>query len=225
VTSEILEAAFDIYRRLWRRSVVVAGLVFAVVSLGGAFAGSSKSIGPLVVALVLSLLGSLLVQGVLVDAVRDLHEGRPPQPAAAYVARTRAVLGTLFAVSLFAAVGIAGGLLLLIVPGVILFARWSLVIPLVVVERLGVAAAFSRSAELVRGKTGAVLLVVFVAALLGFVAQALIAFAFSALPEFWSQWLGGTVAGALVTPYTAHVLTVLYYRFSDPERPVLPAQA
>jgi len=108
VTSEVLGEAWDIYRRLWRRSVVVAGLVFAVVSLGSALAGSSRSLSPLLVSLVLSLLGSLLVQGALVEVVRDLHEGRAPARLGEYYSRTRAVLGTLVGVSFLAAIGIDG---------------------------------------------------------------------------------------------------------------------
>ena len=224
MTSEVLGEAWDIYRRLWRRSVVVAGFVFAVVSLGSALAGSSRSIGPLLVSLVLSVLGSLLVQGALVEVVRDLHEGRTPAPIGEYYTRTRAVLGTLLGVSVLAALGIVGGFILLIVPGLILFARWALVVPLVVLERVYVSEAFSRSAALVRGKTGQVLVTVLVAELLSGITGALLRYAFVGLPSFWALWVGGTVAGALVTPYTAHVLTVLYYRLTEPERPVLPSE-
>ena len=223
MTSEVLGEAWEVYRRIWRRSVPVAGLVFAVVSLGTALAGSTRSLGAVLVSLVLSLLGSLLVQGALVEVVGDLHEGRTPAPLGDYYTRTRAVLGTLLGVSLLAALGIACGFILLIVPGLILFARWSLVVPLVMLERLGVSEAFARSSALVRGKTGRVLLTVLVAEILSAVANTILNLAFSSLPSFWSVWIGGTVAGALVTPYTAHVLTVLYYRLTEPERPVLPS--
>ena len=46
--------------------------------------------------------------------------------------------------------------------------------------------------------------------------------AFAFLPDFLGAWIGGTIAGALVAPYQAHVLTVLYYKLTEPERPVLP---
>jgi hypothetical protein len=32
------------------------------------------------------------------------------------------------------------------------------------------------------------------------------------------------VAGALVTPYAAHALNVIYYRLTDPDHPILPDQ-
>ena len=48
---------------------------------------------------------------------------------------------------------------------------------------------------------------------------------FAALPNFFAAWIGGTVAGAIAVPFQAHVLTVLYYRLTDPERPILPDEA
>jgi hypothetical protein len=56
------------------------------------------------------------------------------------------------------------------------------------------------------------------------VAGLLIHLAFNGLPTFASVWLGGTIASALTVPYTAHVLSVLYYRLTEPERPVLPQE-
>jgi hypothetical protein len=222
VISGILAEAWNVYRRLWRRSVVVAGLVFVVVELGAALANSSRSVGPVFVSLILSVLGSLLVQGALVEVVRDLHEGREPASIGDYYARTRGVLGTLLGVSVLAAIGVAAGFILIIVPGLILLARWSLVVPLVVLEGKGVEGAFSRSNALVRGRTGRILALVIVAELLSGIAGFGIHYVFLSFPRFWALWVGGTVASAVTAPYTAHVLTVLYYRLTEPESPVLP---
>jgi hypothetical protein len=71
--SEVLREAFVVYRRLLRRSIVVAGLIFAVVSLAQALASERATALTALVALVLSLVGGLLVQGALVEVVRDLH--------------------------------------------------------------------------------------------------------------------------------------------------------
>lgn len=221
MTSEVLGEAFEVYRRLWLRSIVVAGLVFAVVSLADALANRGTTAAALVT-IVLSLLGGLLVQGALVEVVRDLHEGREPAPVGAYYSRTRDRLGTLFGASIVYSVGVAIGFVLLIVPGLIALARWSLTVPLVVIEKKGVGEAFSRSRQLVKGKTGTVLLILIVSGLLTGVANLLIHLAFRGLPAFWSIWLGGTIASAITAPYVAHVLTVLYYRLSEPARPVLP---
>lgn len=221
----VFEDAFRIYRRLFARSVVVAGLVFAVVGLGEALAARRATALVTLVSLLLGLVGGLLVQGALVLAVRDLHERRPAEPTRELVDRTRERLGTLLGASLVYGFGVAIGLLLLIVPGLIAVARWALIVPLVVIERRGWRDAFARSNELVRGQTGRVLVLVVVANLLTGVVSFGIGSLFSFLPTFAATWLGGTVAGALTVPYQAQVLTVLYYRLTEPERAMLPPAA
>jgi hypothetical protein len=222
VISEVLGEAWDVYRQLWRRSVVVAGLVFAVVELAVALTRHTRSVGPTLLTLIFSVVGGLLVQGALVEVVRDLHEAREPGPISVYYDRTRAVLGTLLGASLLAGLGIGVGFILLLVPGLILFARWTLVVPAVVLEGRSVRDALRRSNGLVTGQTGRVLVVVIVAGLIQGIAGLAIHFAFVSLPGFWAVWVGGTIASAITVPYLAHVLTVLYYRLTEPERPVLP---
>jgi hypothetical protein len=222
--SDVLGDALTVYQRLWRRSVVVAGLVFVVVSLANALAARSGTAATALVSVVLSLVGGLLVQGALVEVVRDLHEGREPGPIGEYYARTRDRLGTLLGASLLYGVGVAVGFVLLIVPGLIAVARWSLIVPLVVIERLGVGEAFSRSNRLVKGQTGRVLVLVIVANLITGIASLVIRSVFGFLPDFWAIWIGGTIASAIAVPYEAHVLTVLYYKLTEPERPVLPEE-
>jgi hypothetical protein len=221
MVSAVLGDALDVYRRLWRRSVVVAGIVFAVVALAQALSDRHPTSGTFLVSIVLSLLGGLLVQGALVEVVRDLHEGQSPATASSYYERTRGRLGTLLGATVLFALGVGLGFVLLVVPGLILMSRWSLVVPLVMIERLGARESFRRSAEIVRGQTGKVLVVVVLAALISSVASLAITYAFTSLPSFLAVWVGSTVAGALTVPYQAHVMTVLYYKLTDPERPVL----
>jgi hypothetical protein len=224
VISEVLGDALAVYQRLWRRSVVVAGLVFAVVSLADALAARSSTAATTLVSVILALVGGLLVQGALVEVVRDLHEGREPGPVGAYYASTRDRLGTLLGASLLYGVGVAVGFLLLIVPGLIAVARWSLIVPLVMIERLSVGEAFARSRTLVKGQTGRVLVLVVLASVITVLVGVAVQSAFGFLPSFGAIWIGGTIASAVAVPYQAHVLTVLYYRLTDPERPVLPEE-
>ena len=211
----VLGEAFSVYRRLWRRSIVVAGLVSIVVSLAQALSNRHATALTELVAVLLSLVGTLLVQGALVEVVRDLHEGRKPAPVTEYYERTRGRLGTLLGTALLYGLGA-----ILIIP----IARWALAVPLVVIERLKRREAFARSSELVRGRTGRVLMLVLIANVISGVAAIAISSAFAALPNFLAAWIGGTVAGAISVPFQAHVLTVLYYRLTEPERPILPAE-
>ncbi len=216
--SAVLGEAFVVYRRLFRRSVVVAGLIFAVVSLAQALANRTGTAITLLVSLALSLVGGLLVQGALVEVVRDLHEGRQPAPVNEYYNRTRGRLGTLVGSSFMYGIGVVFGFILLIVPGLIAIARWSLIVPLVMIEKRGWREAFRRSSELVRGQTGRVLGLVVITQVI----TALVGAFFGFLPGFVGIWIGGTIAGAIAVPFEAHVLTVLYYRLTEPEVPILP---
>jgi hypothetical protein len=212
--SEVLGEAFALYRRLFRRSVVVAGLIFVVVALAQALAARSGTAIALFVSLLLSLVGGLLVQGALVEVVRDLREGRPPAPVNEYYDRTRGRLGTLVGASIAYGFGVLFGFVLLVIPGLIAIARWSLIVPLVMIEKLGWRDAFRRSSELVRGQTGRVLALVVIADII----VAVVSSFFSFFPGFVGAWVGGTVAGAIAVPFEAYVLTVLYYRLSEAER-------
>ena len=209
---EVLQEGWALYTRLFGRSVVVAGLIFLVVSLADALASTSATYATGIVSLVLALIGGLLVQGALVEVVRDIHDGRPPAQATAYYQRTRSRLGTLLGTAILYGLGVLVGFLLLIVPGLVAVARWSLIVPLVIIEKLGWRAAFARSNELVKGRTGQVLGLIVITNVLTAVGTLVLRAAFSSLPPFWSGWIGGTVAGAIVVPFEAYVLTVLYYR-------------
>ena len=213
--SGVLEDALQIYRRLFWRSVVVAGLVFVVVGLGEAFASRKATQLVTLVSLLLSLVGGLLVQGALIGAVNDLHANLPAAPTRALYDRTRERLGTLLGASLLYGLGIVAGLILLIVPGLIAIARWSLIVPLIVIERRGWREAFSRSNQLVTGHTGRVLVLVVIANVITGVVSLGISTLFTFLPSFFATWIGSAVAGALTVPYQAMVLTILYYRLTS----------
>ena len=218
---EVLADAWRIYQRLIRRSIVVAGLIFAVVGLADALAQRSNTTLTRLVALGLGLVGGLLVQGALVEVVRDLHEGREIRSIGAVYGSTRGRLGTLLGASILYGVGVVVGLLFLLVPGLIAAARWSLLVPLVMIEGLGWREAFARSSLLVKGQTGRVLVVNVLSNLLSGIASVALAAVFIWFPPFFGAWIGGAIAGAIVVPFGAHVLTVLYYKLTEPQRPVL----
>jgi hypothetical protein len=60
-------------------------------------------------------------------------------------------IGPLVANGILAGLGIAAGLVLFVVPGLILITIWAVIAPSIVVEDQGVIGAFGRSRDLVRG--------------------------------------------------------------------------
>jgi hypothetical protein len=209
--SGVWRDAARIYWALFRRTVVVAALVFAVVCF-------AETVGPWPVVL-LSVVGTCVVQGALIEAV-DMERERRGGSTGTLVRAAWKRAGALLGVSLLTGLGVGLGLFLLVVPGLILFTRWSLAVPAVMLEGRTPRDAMRRSAELVKGH-GRQVFAVFVtvtAAALGasFLLERLLAGPLG-------LWAALTIAATLTTPFAAHALNVVYYRIVDPGRPVLQA--
>lgn len=222
----VLRETSALYRCLFGRTIVVASAVFFVLELVEASlastADSDSMLGLLVLSFVLATVGAQFVQGALVQAVSDVHERRLPAGSRELYARTRPRLGSLTAAALITSVVGLAATLLLVIPGLIVFTRWSLAVPVIVLERAPAAQALRRSNELVRGRTWQVLRLSLTIFLVAGIAGAVLNVLFSGLPAFWAAWIGGTAAGALIMPFIAHALSVVYFRVTDPGRPVLP---
>jgi hypothetical protein len=207
----VLRDAARIYQALFWRTMVVAVLVFAVVCF-------AETVGPWPVVL-LSVVGTCVVQGALIEAVDMERERRSGSIGSLFrTAWKRA--GALLGVSLLTGIGVGVGLFLLVVPGLILFTRWSLAVPAVMLEGRSPRDAMRRSGELVKGhgrQVFAVFMIVTAGAFgASFVLERL-------LERPLGLWAALTVAATLTTPFAAHALNVVYYRVVDPGRPVLQA--
>ncbi len=197
-------------------AVVYAGIALIRVGRHGVGGPGGTVLGALL--FLLTFAGPLLVQGALVEIVRDVHEGQPVKSAGALFRRGRQRLLPLVGASIVYSFGILGGLLLLVVPGVLVIARWSLLAPLVVLENSGVGAARRRSSELVRGSTAPVFWTLAASYILTGWPYFVLAFVHVA---FTTNVLATFAVDALTAPFSAHVLTVIYYRLADPDRPVI----
>jgi hypothetical protein len=206
--SGVLRDAARLYQTMFWRTVVTTGLVFAIVCL-------AESVGPWPVVL-LSFVGTAVVQGALVEAVDQ--ERRHHSGSAMKAAWRRA--GALLGVALLTGIGVGVGLFLLVVPGLILFTRWSLAVPAVMLEGRSPRDAMRRSTELVKGHGWQVFAVSLTVSAGAFGTSLLLE---QLLADALGLWAALTVAATLTTPFTAHALNVVYYRIVDPGRPVLQA--
>ena len=218
--------AWALYRLLFRRSVLVAAIVFALITLLSAASrqlGQSLLLG--LVSVVGTFAGPVVVQGALVALVRNIHEGHPPEGIRALYATARSRFWSLLGASLVYGIGIVFGLFLLIVPGIFIAARWCLMAPAIVLdpdlvgEGHTVMAAKLRSSELIRGQTAAAASVVVRAFLLlnvpYFVLALVVGGGVWVTSEIYFLWY------SLTSPFAAHLLTVIYYRRTDPTHPVI----
>jgi hypothetical protein len=221
----VLRDTWSLYRRLFVRSVGLSLLILAGVELVRTGAALTPSIPPLTAALVgaaLSFVGTSLVQGALAENVRDVHIGAKPVGIRESYNRAAARIGSLVGVSILSAIGITIGLVLLLVPGLVLVARWALAVPVVMYEGATPLTALRRSTELVRGHGRAVFTVIVNVGVRVVVVAFVFGFIAGTIGGFVVVWIGTTIGGALTTPYAAHALSVLYYRLTEPDRPLIP---
>jgi hypothetical protein len=161
---------------------------------------------------IVSIVGTYWFQGMVVQAVRDIQDGRRDFSLGELFSSVQNVVGTLIVVGILAGIGIAIGLVLIIVPGLILLTIWAVVGPAVVIDRPGVFGAFRRSRELVRGHGWAVFAVIvfffiliaigrgLIAALAGTISETVVGYAVASL-----------VGNLLLAPLGALAASVLYF--------------
>ena len=213
----VLGEAWQLYTRFFARFFVIAVIVYLIVNLVNAVVatlfghGVGVSLLLALITTVVSLVGTFWLQGALVFAVDDVRDGRIDSTVGEIFERVRPRLGTLILAGILAALGIAVGLVLLIVPGLIFLTWWCLIVPVIVLEGKAVGESFSRSRELVRGHGWTVFGVVLITAILTAIASGLIQGIFSFLGSFLRYWIGGAIASAVVGPFFAIALTVMYF--------------
>ena len=213
----ILGESWGLYTKFFKRFFLIALIVYLIVDLLNALVatlfGHSVGIALLLalVTMVVSLVGTFWLQGALVFAVDDVRDGRIDSTIEQLFERARPHLGTLILAGILAALGIAVGLVLFIVPGLIFLTWWCLIVPVIVLEGKHVGESFSRSRELVRGHGWSVFGVVVVTAVLSAIASGIIQAIFSFLGSFLRYWIGGAIANAIVGPFFAIALTLTYF--------------
>jgi hypothetical protein len=204
---DVIGRAFTIYRDQIGVLLPAALVVFAVDALArwvfdrGVLA---------LVSVVISLVLATLYEGMVVQLVRDVQDGRRDNTAGELFGSVSPVLVPLIAVSILAGLGIGIGFVLLIVPGLVLLTFWSVAAPVVVIERPGVLGAFGRSRELVRGYGWPVfgtVVLVFLLVIAASIAAALIGVVLGDVGRAVLSW----IFDALTQPVAALTASVLYF--------------
>ncbi len=222
----VLSEAFALYRAHWRHLISIAFVVYLLLSLVIFLAALLGPLGVLGAAFV-ALAGIFWLQGALVEAIRDIRDGRADLSIRETLSRVRPRVGTLGVAGLLAALGIVLGLLLFIVPGLVLLVFWSLIVPVIVLERAGVFESFGRSRELVRGNGWSVFGVIVTTVLLVVLAGIVIGIALVWLPNPIEGYVSNVVSNTLLAPFSALAWTLMYYhlRGGAPAREEAPLSA
>ncbi len=211
----VFERVLRTYAEHWRVLILGALILFAPIALLGGIVAASDSAGLAIVLMGLIVLGSIWYQGMVVETVRDVQDGRLDSSVGQLFASVTPVLGTLLGAGLLAVAGVLIGFLLLIVPGLYLLTIWAVLAPAIVIERVGIGASFGRSRELVRGNGwqvfGVIVAVFAVQFMLSVVLSAIGAIGDSVA---WNVLLQ-LVQSLIVAPIWALAASILYFALRE----------
>jgi hypothetical protein len=210
---ETLADAWRLYTRNSWRLIATAAIGYGILALLEILvaAAVSERFAFTLVSLALTVVAVYWLQGALVLLVQELRAGRPVPPMLDLFARVEPKLWTLMGAGLFAAFGIALGLVLFVLPGLALLAYWSLITPAIILEGCGVTAAFRRSAQLVRGNALRVLAVIVITVILSTVVGLVVTALLQPIGGAFGYYLAAVAANALTIPFVALAWTEMYF--------------
>jgi hypothetical protein len=203
------------YRAHAAHLLTIAFAVYVVaVVLEAVLAGFLGVVGALLASIV-GIIAAFLLQAALVKAVEDVRDGRVDLSLSETLQAARPYVGKVGIASVLAGIAIGIGLIVFIVPGLFLITIWCLVVPVLVLEGVGIMQSFGRSRDLVRGfgwNVFGTLVAVFLLLIVGNIVISLI---LSPIGEPARQILSGLISGTLVAPFLALVVTLGYFRLRD----------
>lgn len=224
-TAGLISEAWNLYQQHWRHLIPVAAIVYLAVGLiSGILSAILGGFGALL-ASVLSLVGVFWVQGALTRAVQDVRDGKADLSVQETFQSVQDRIASIAGASFLAGIGIAIGLVLLLIPGLYLMTMWALIVPVIVVERVGALDSFGRSRALVSGHGWNAFSVIVLTFLILFFFGVLLGVILSPLQGFLGSFLSNVISGSLTAPFVAVTWTLLYYRLRTEFPPGPPAVA
>ena len=224
-TEGVLSEAWDLYKRHWRHFLTISFVVYLAVALVALVLVALLTWVGAILAAIVSLIATFWLQGALVTAVHDVRDGRADLSLGETFAHVRPQLPAIIVGGVLAGLGIALGLLLLIVPGLVLLTWWILIIPVIVLEKRRAGEAFGRSRELVRGHGWNVFGVIVLTILLFIAFRILLGLVLIPFADWLQSFLSEIIVGTLATPFVALAWTLLYYRLRAAKEAPAPAPA
>jgi hypothetical protein len=212
--SGVLGEAWDLYKRYASHFIAISFSVYVVIAVVSALLSWTLGSFGAFIGLILTVFGAFLLQSALVKAVQDVRDGTVDLDLGATISAALPFVGSVAIASILAAIGIGIGFVLIIVPGLILLTFWSLLVPEIVIGGSGPLDSFGRSWRTVRGYGWNVFGTLVVVWIIMIVLEIVLSVILVALPRGWRSFISDLVSGALVAPYLAAVVTLVYYRLT-----------
>lgn len=228
---EILSAAFNIYRANASKLLLIVAIVVVPLSFISTlfsslvFAGTARTedvlgtrievtersfglfLAGALVTLAISVIISAVLQAAILRAAAQATIGDPVDPEESYRFGFKR-LGSVILVSLLVGLAVAGGFILLIVPGIVFFVFLSVSVPVLIVENRRGTAAMGRSWNLVKGRFWHAFGVVLVLAIISGVISGIIG---AIGGDQWVvRWIFTSIGAIITAPFSALVYVLLY---------------
>jgi hypothetical protein len=218
-TSGVIGEAWGIYKAHWRHLLTLSFVTYLIVAVITALLAAILTWVGALIGAVISLVAVFWLQAALVRAVEDLRDGKADLSLQETFDAAKPHLGSVLVAGILAGLGIAIGLLLLIVPGLFLMTIWAVIVPVIVLEGKSAGESFSRSRELVRGNGWGVfgVIVLVILLLIGF--EIVLGLVLTPLADWLQGFISNIVSGTLTAPFIAVVLTLLYFRLKAAKEP------
>ena len=212
---DIVRNAWALYLAHWRTFVPLALIVYIVLGLITLVFGLLLGWLGLVIGALASIVGTFWLQGALVEAVQDVRDGKQDLSIGDMFQRVRPRLPALIVAGILAGLGIAAGLVLLIVPGLFLLTIWSLIVPTIVLEGKSAGESFGRSRELVKGNGWSVFGVIVITIATVNVASIIVGLLTFWLPDDVDSFVSDLISNTLVVPFVAVAWTLMYFALAQ----------
>ena len=208
MVGEVVRESWRLFLGRFWRTLLIVGLLLAPLELGLAALDpefSSRGAGGWALWVIFSSSVTLVAFPWIIGAVvHDVAEG--DATATDPYRQTARRLPDLVLSALVTTLGILLGTIAFVVPGLILMARWALVVPLIVLEAATWREALGRSNELVRGRTGRVLAIFLLLTVIGGLLVA--------IPVAVGYILIGGVLGAWLATMAINTVFIAFYSFA-----------
>ena len=220
----VLTRTFETYREQFTLLVPAALLLFIPIAVLNGLVLTGGGVLAVLIAAGIGVIATFWFQGMVVEAVQDIMDGRRDHTVGSLFSSVAPVVGPLIGAGILAGIGIAIGLVLLIVPGLILLTLWAVLAPVIVVERTGVLGAFGRSQQLVKPSALQVFGVIVLLFLITFIVSAILQGIFNAISDsFVAYALADLIVRALVSPLSAVAAAVMYFELKGAHGEQVPA--
>jgi hypothetical protein len=218
----IIGRAFQIYRAQWMTLLGAAVVIFGIQFLLALLLPKLFFIAGIA-----ALILGVFYQGMVVNLVRDVQDGRRDHSIGELFSAVAPVALPLIGLAIVAGIAIAIGFVLIVIPGLILLTIWAVAGPVMVIEHPGVFAALGRSRDLVRGYGwpvfGTIVLVFLIDIAINIVAAIISSGASDAVTAV-VNWIAATLAAPIVA-LTSSVLYFALLAVKEHAQPFAPPQA